>query len=153
MKQKAEIKNRREKGITMLEIILVVALITLLAAVTSPVYVAYYTRNNLHLTAATIASGLRKAQTKSRAMQNDNPWSLYIEEGKIVIYEGSDYASRNSGFDEIYEIPDSISFSGDLDLNFSKLEGELNSNKNLSLINPDGKTMTMVINTKGTIEY
>ncbi|MFA9288630.1 MAG: Tfp pilus assembly protein FimT/FimU [Weeksellaceae bacterium] len=144
------VRKQLLSGFTMIEILLSIAIVTLIAGMTAPIYQRLQVTNSVKVTSQLIAEKLRRAQQLSMAAQNDSQWGVYIGTGNIVIYKGSTYATRDQSFDETTVIPTSNNVSGITDLRFTKLTGLPSSTGFISVTqNTDSSTIT--INSVGTI--
>ena len=141
------------QGFTLIEMLLSVALIGLLAGISVPVYQSVQFRNDLAVGSNIIARSLRRAQTLSRATSQDIEWGVHIQSGSITIFQGTDYANRDSSFDEYFELSPSINPSGLGEIIFDKLTGNPQSTGNITLNSSSGETKNITINEKGTIDY
>lgn len=145
-------KLNNKKGFTLLELLLSVAIISLLAGLSLPVYRTLMQKNDLDIATTTTALSLRRAQVLSQAVDGDTTWGVKTQTGSIVIFKGTSYATRDSTFDETFDVPTSISISGTTEYVFSKLTGlpQATGTVNLST-ESDARTVTM--NTKGMVNY
>lgn len=146
-------KMKNQKGVSLMETILVVALIILILSTTAPVYFSYHTRNNLYIISTMVAKYLRQAQAMSFAMIHDDAWSLRIENSRIVIYKGNDFTARDMSFDVVYDLPQNVDITGSNDIQYTKYYGEIDSVKNFTLTNSANQTIDFTVNTKGMIDY
>lgn len=142
-----------QSGFTMLEVLLSVALIALIAGLSIPVYQTLQLRNELDIAAATTAQTLRRAQVLSRAVDGDTSWGLYAQSGSITLFQGTSYAGRNTGFDEVFSVPTTITPSGTQEFVYAKFSGLPQSIGTLTLTSDNNETRNITINEKGTITY
>jgi prepilin-type N-terminal cleavage/methylation domain-containing protein len=102
----------KHSGLTLVEILLVVAIIGLLSTFTIPLYREYQIRNDLNVA---------RARVLSESSQNDTGWGFYVPAG--VLYKGSSYAKRDPKFDELYAMPSTIKTAGLFEVSYSKIKG------------------------------
>ncbi len=129
------------------------AIIAILAAIAIPFYVSYQTRNDFHIAVETTAQSLRRAQALARAGEGDATWGVHVETGSITLFEGVDYADRNTDADERVTIPQNILLSGDSDLLFLKLTGMPLSAGAMTFTSGLRDTATVSLNSVGMIDY
>lgn len=140
------------RGFTLIEVLLSVALLSVLSALSMPVYVDSVKRNDVHIAADTVTQTLRRAQALSRASQGDSEWGVHVAAGAITLYRGTDYnLDRDAGFEETFEVPEHVIFSGASDIAFGKLTGEPQTTGTItSTSGPTSISVTM--NSKGMVE-
>lgn len=141
------------KGFTLLEVLLVVVLIGALAALSAPIYNSYKLRNDFDIAVNTTAQALYRAQVLSQSVDGDSAWGVYIQTGNIVIYKGSSYASRDSNYDEEYDINNKIAISGENEINFNKFSGLPQTTGNIILTDINNEVETININSQGMVQY
>jgi type II secretory pathway pseudopilin PulG len=149
------VKNKKKSkfiGFTLIEIMLVVALIVAIGGISAPVYQSFQVKKNLDVATNGIAQILRRAQALSQSGAGDASWGVNISSGVVTLFKGADYSSRDVAFDETFEISSNIVPSGISEIVFSKLLGEPQTTGNIILTN-DNDTQTITINSKGAIEY
>lgn len=143
----------RESGFTLVELLLSVAIITLLAGMSVPVFATFNQRNDLDLTTFTIASMLRRAQTYARGSDLDSQWGVYVQSGSAVVFKGASYAARDSTQDETTTLPAAIIPSGTSEIVFAKLSGSPATTGAITLTNNTNDARTVSINAKGMVGY
>ena len=145
-------KLNHKKGFTLLELLLSVAIISLLAGLSLPVYRTLLSKNDLDIAAVTIAQSTRRAQTLSQAVDGDTTWGVKAQSGSIVIFKGTSFASRDSSFDETFSVPTGISFGGTNEIVFAKLTGLPQTTGTVSL-STESDSRSVTINEKGMVNY
>lgn len=146
-------RTRQKSGFTLLEVLLSVAVITLISGIFLVVYQAFQVRNDLDIAATTYVHTLRRAQILSQAVDGDMPWGVYIVSGNITLFRGTSYITRESSLDEIFDLPASITPSGISEIVFNKLSGLPQITGSVTLTSNTNETNIITINSKGTIEY
>jgi len=144
------LKKLNNRGFTLLELLLSVAIVALLAGLSLPVYRTLMQKNDLDIATTTIAQSLRRAQILSQAVDGDTTWGVNAQSNNIVIFKGTSYATRDATFDETFDVPTTIGISGSTEIVFAKFTSlpQTTGTINLSTSN-DSRSVT--INEKGTI--
>jgi len=141
------------KGFSLLELLLVVSMIAIVAVFSVPTLTSYFTANNLDSSAVITVEALRKAHNNSRAMLNDDAWSVYLSGQAAIVYKGNNFVSRNQTYDYQLLLDNGINYSTTYNLNFVKQTGYLSSNQTIILNAINGKTKEVSINVKGSVTY
>ena len=145
-------ENRRI-GFTLLEVLLSVSVIGIIAGIAIPVYQSFQTRNDLDIAAAAIAQSLRRAQVLAEAVDGDISWGVFVASGALTLFQGTSYAARNSSFDEVFEVPTSITPSGVAEVVFAKFTGLPQTTGTVTLTSTNNETREITINAKGMVSY
>lgn len=145
--------GQQQRGFTLIEVLLSVAIISVLAGLSLPVYQSFNNRNELDIATQSLANALRRAQLYSRGMQNDSQWGVEIQPDAATLFKGNVFASRDTAYDEPTVIPDSITVSGDSEILFAKLSGAPDAAASITLTSINNDTRTVTINAKGTVTY
>jgi prepilin-type N-terminal cleavage/methylation domain-containing protein len=140
-------------GFTLLEVLLSVALITILGGISLAAYYSLFSRNDLDVAKNQIAQSLGRASFLSSASVGDTTWGVKVLPGNVVIFKGESYASRDANYDEIYSISSSVTPSGLLEIIFYKMTGFPGSVGAIILTSTNGETRTITINSKGSVSY
>jgi prepilin-type N-terminal cleavage/methylation domain-containing protein len=143
---------RKRFGFTLLEIILVFAILGISSAFIAPIYFSTKNKDDLDNKTDIIVSSLRRAQSLAMTGYQDSSWGLKILENDIVVFMGEDYINRDPGFDDIVSVNKNINRSGLDEVVFLKNIGNTNNfgSINLSISNFNRE---IIINKKGIIEY
>ena len=146
-------KLQNNSGFTLIEVLLVVALISITAGFSGVLYTDYQTRNELDLTAQKIAQGIRTAQINSQTMKDDSTWGIYMTDGEVTLFEGVDYATRNTNLDYTQTVSNRVSHSGIGEIVFSKYYGVPSTTGTIDLTTPNNGAVQITINEKGIVDY
>ncbi|MDQ3076041.1 MAG: type II secretion system GspH family protein [bacterium] len=138
-------------GFTLIEMLLSVSIIGVMALMSVPVYQSFQTRNDLDITATSVAESIRRGQVLAQGMDGDTLWGVRIETGNIVIFKGSSFTLRDSEFDEVFAVPASITPSGISEITFAKLSGLPSVNGTITLTSSANETRNISINQKGMV--
>lgn len=145
-------KLNHERGFTLLELLLSVAVISALAGLSLPVYRTLLQKNDLDIAAVTITQSLRRSQMMSQAVDGDTTWGVKVQSGNIVIFKGTSYATRDSTFDETFDVPTSIGVSGTIEYIFSKVTGLPQATGTVNL-STESDARAVTVNAKGMVSY
>jgi len=144
------------KGFSLIEMLLSIAIIAIIAGLSAPVYFSYVTRNEFGLAIDTGVRSLRRAQFLAQNQERDSNWGAYFATSSITIYSGGNYAARDANYDERYDFPATVT-STVIDINFNKLTGETNSASTTlrSDVIADnlGDNVIISVNNKGMVNF
>ncbi|MBI4993586.1 prepilin-type N-terminal cleavage/methylation domain-containing protein [Candidatus Wolfebacteria bacterium] len=146
-----EASQDNAKGLTMIEIIVAMAILSVIAGLGFWVSLEFYKTYNLDSEFNILTSALRKVRNLSMTNFNESAHGIYIEPNRYVIFQGSSYVARNQSFDEIYE-PLSVNFSGIGEAVFSQLSGDSSASGTIK-INYETKNRQVFINYDGKIDW
>jgi prepilin-type N-terminal cleavage/methylation domain-containing protein len=144
---------KAKPSFTLLEVLLSVAIVGVLTAISIPVSRNLLIKNDVDVAAVNVVQTLRRAQILSQASDGDTTWGVRIQVGSITLFKGESYAVRDADFDEIFDLPNSITPSGLPEIVFAKLTGYPQITGTLTLTTSIGDVRSISINAKGTIEY
>lgn len=140
------------KGFTLIEVAVSLGIIAIIVGISMPVYKIMRQKNDLRTAEFAVVSALRRAQILAQAEKEDSDWSVHIENSRITVFKGRNYANRDTSGDESFFISSGISTDNLTDIFFNKLTGLPGSAGLITLsISNDSKNIT--INEKGAIEY
>jgi prepilin-type N-terminal cleavage/methylation domain-containing protein len=135
--------NRR--GVSLLEMMIVIAVIVGLTMLSMPVYRTYQVHSDLNLAAEQVMQGLSRAKLLSQSAEKDSPWGFYVPHG--VLFRGTTYVNRDPAYDEIYPMPSTITLSGSsiLETSYAKISGRPTATGSIVLTALDGEQRTVVV--------
>lgn len=146
--------NQMSRGFTLLEVLLSVAIISVITGLSLPVLTSFNNRNDLDITTQRVVSQFRRAQTYSRGVNGDSQWGVHIQAGSAILYKGATYAGRDTAYDEETIIPATFSITGISDVVYSKLAGAPSQTGSITLTNTiSNEARTITINAKGMVSY
>ncbi len=108
------------RGFTLMEILVVIAILVVLVAMSVPIYTQYLLRSDLANAVQLTSQGLARARLLAQSGQNADNWG-YTSSG--VLFRGVSYGNRNPAFDEYYHIPDTVERTGIEMVVFERLTG------------------------------
>ncbi|HVW66511.1 MAG TPA: type II secretion system protein [Candidatus Peribacteraceae bacterium] len=109
------------RGFTLLEVLLVIGILTVIAAVVVPTYRNYQAHSDLETATDQITQALGRAKLLSESGKNGSMWGYSVTNN--TLFKGSSYQSRDAVSDELYAIPPTIGVSGLPEVSFTKLTG------------------------------
>jgi len=118
------------KGLTLIELLTVISMITITAAITAPSFAAIKRGAGLNNTAQEIVSTLRVAQNKAISSQRPvgntlDPlnYGVHFEGGTYTLFYGNDWATATNK--EIHQLPDgtTVCAGSATDMIFNRLDG------------------------------
>lgn len=144
---------RARRGFTLLETLLSIATLGIIAGISIPLYQSLQVRNDIDIAAVTIAQSMRRAQVLARTSSNDAHWGVAVATSSITLYKGVSYAARDISYDEVFDLPLSITPSGLTEVTFAKFTGLPGSAGTTTLTSSVNETRTLTINAQGTVNY
>lgn len=149
-----------KEGITLLEIILVVAALAIMTVGTFTIFSSFITNTYVDNTAQEIIYSLRKANTNAIARLHDLRWGVYFDDmaKSFTLFAGESFATRNTQYDAVTNLPASMSFP-QISLNgsgkevvFRKIAGDTTQYGFLKVRSTGEQERTITINQLGQIE-
>jgi prepilin-type N-terminal cleavage/methylation domain-containing protein len=140
-------------GFTLIEMLLSVAIIGLLSGLSLPVYETFIRRNDMDLAAQQLVSTLRRAENYARSGSRDSAWSVEIQQSGVTLFQGTNFAARNTAYDEVFDIPDSVTPSGLGEVQFAKLSAAPNTAGTITLTSNASSSRMVTVNAKGMVDY
>jgi prepilin-type N-terminal cleavage/methylation domain-containing protein len=145
-------REKRAAGFSLIEVMVVVALLALFAAAIGPVYNTVQSKNNLDVATAGVVQSLRRAQSSAESGNADSNWGVKLSATSTIVFAGNPYASRQASFDEKLDLPGAVTVSGLLEIVFNKFSGLPQSTGTTTITNPFG-SKNIILNGAGTISY
>ncbi len=146
-------KQFTKSSFTLIELLLSVALITIIASFSSSILFRFLANDYLYDTENILIMSLKRAQIFSQANLADSNFGVKLQNGDITIFKGDSYAMRDTAYDEIYDAVNSINMSGLTEIIFSKFTGYPTSSGTIVLTTNTGDSKTVSINSKGMVDY
>ena len=151
------------KGFTLLEVIVVIAILAILSTIDISSYFLFQKTVDLNDTAQQMAETLRLAQSNTVSSNQNSQYGVYFDStaspNKYVFFKGADYASKDPAYTKVFALPGEIEFS---QINFTgnqtvfqKVNGSASNAGSvvLQMKSDASKTVTVNISSYGIISY
>lgn len=144
------VKNTR--GFTLIELMVVIAIFSVITFIAIGVGAGGFTKNQITVEAENLTSILRVAQSRSVSGHQGDVWGVHMTSSDFTLFLGNDYATRDTAYDEVRDLPSGIVASGLTDVVFEIRSGETSNTGTITLTNSDtGDTVTLTINQHGRV--
>lgn len=140
---------RKELGSTFFELLLVVSLMSVLGALSSPFLSRFLSRNYLEDTTEKIVKTLRKAQIYALSARKGSSWGVHYGDHTLTLFKGISYGEDTS-FNEEFKIPATINIAGWSDIIFSKIRGQPSTALTVFVTSGLG-SKTVILNAEGMV--
>jgi len=142
-----------DRGFTLVETVLSLALLLILVGIMAPVTLPLLRENDLDVAVTHTVEGLRRAQTLSQAGVGDSAWGVKMLTSSITVFKGNSYASRISGYDEVTTFSPQVTTTGLNEIVFSRLYGMPNATGIITITSYDNVHHQITINSQGALTY
>lgn len=135
------------RGVTIIELLLVVVIISTLGIFSASFYARFLTQNEVGNTVDRLIGSFRKAQVYSMMGKQNGVWGVRHTESpkKITLY-----LSGNSGFDETFSVNSNITISGFTDITFARITGLPSITANIT-ISGGNSSKTIILSSQGVV--
>lgn len=140
--------QRWQFGFTLLELVLVIAIITTLGALSSVFYTGFLSQNAVANTQNQLLGSIRKAQFYSMIGKGNSTWGIHYGSGTITLFKGTTYSSRDPSYDETFSYNTTTAITGGNDITFNRLSGSIASATAIT-ISSNTSTKQILINSEG----
>ncbi len=140
-----------QAGFTFLELIIVIAITFIVGITAVPFYSRFFNQTSVTNTTDQFIAELRKAQLYSIVGKRGGQWGVAYNSSKIILFQGSTYASRNTAFDETFSIDPNISVTGFTELAFNRMTGTPSASQSITITGIGGNAKTISVTTQGVI--
>lgn len=135
------------KGFSLIELLLVVALVSILAGSASPFLSNFLLRNQVEVTYNQVLGTIKKAQSNAMDNKNGATWGACLTENKIRFFQGN---CTTPSIAEDFSVPSSITITGFSSVTFSPHRGEPSTPLTIN-INSQLKNKIINLNAAGGI--
>ncbi|MDH5533907.1 MAG: hypothetical protein OEX81_05800 [Candidatus Pacebacteria bacterium] len=145
---KDKITNR---GITIIELLLVISITTILSAASVPIASNFLVRNYFRDGKDNLVSQLYTAKINSMTNKENSPWGVNTSAHQITVFKGTSYATRDTAFDRSFDTPNSITISSN-EIIFAQHSGNLTSATSITVNSNLNESNTVNVNLVGNID-
>lgn len=134
-------------GVTLVELLVVVSLLSIITLFSTPFYARFFTQNEAQLVQNQLASSLRKAQIYSMMGKQNGVWGVKYTANpqKIILY-----LLGNTGLDETFDISQEVTITGFSDIQFTRITG-LPASPATITISSGATSKTVTVNSQGVV--
>ena len=143
------------KGVTLIELLIAIAIMTLMSAAAIPIYGNLQVSSQINENTTLIVQTIRTARQNSVSRVNDSGHGVMFFTNSFVMYQGTDYATRQAAYDRLIPLDSALTLSSTLtgdEVNFSKSTGVPVEAGAVTITHDLGDTKTIQINKFGAIE-
>ena len=141
------------KGFTIIELLVVVALVTIIGLTSVPFLSRFFLQNAVTNTYDQLAGELRKAQTYAMEGKQNGPWGVYLNTSsnpyKIILYQGTDKGHIVKTFDT-FIVNANVAITGFTDVNFAQVTGTTSAAVTIT-IKGNNTIKTITVSTQGVV--
>lgn len=121
-------KNQRKvsAGFTFIELLLIIAIVLILSVPTAIFSIRLVHQSAVRNATEATKEMLGEAQAQALSGKNNSNWGVKYQHSRIIIFAGDSFASRNTKFDRIFDINDSVVVSGMDEIFFEQISGKTN---------------------------
>lgn len=143
---------KHPRGFTLIEVMVVVAIFSVITFIAIGVGAGGFTKNQITVESENLTSVLRVAQARSVSGHQGDVWGVHVTSSDYTLFLGSDYATRDTAYDAVYDLPSGLVASGLTDVVFEIRSGETSDVGSITLTNSGtGDTVTLSINQHGQV--
>jgi len=148
MRSKSLPNLRLFRGVTFIELILVVAMLLIMVTAYGAVGSNFLARNRFQNSTNEVLSFIRTAQINAMSGKSDSRWGVKVTANQIVLFKGDSYSARDTVFDEAFAIPPGVTVTSS-EVVFDKLTGNPSSTLSIVVTAASGEAATVSINEIG----
>lgn len=140
----------RTKGLTIIELLLVVAIMLIIAVVSTPFYSRFFISNDVINVNNQLVGSLKKAQIYAIAGKQNGNWGVNYSNNYITVFQGTSYLLRNQALDEKFSVNSGITINNLSTIIFTKNTGIPDLTPTIT-ISAGNTTKTISINSQGVV--
>jgi len=146
------------RGFTIMEVLIVIAIISITAVMSTPFLSATLSRSELDIAAEGAVDALEEARSSALNGRGSGQFGVHFEPDQYVFFDSGTYSAVDpnnfvrslSGYVSISSI--NISDGGN-DIIFASASGEPNQTGTIVFTDSSGATKTVTVNSAGTVDY
>lgn len=136
-----------------MELLIVIAITVILAGVAVPSYTFIQRSSSLTSSRTEIVQQVRLVQSRAQAGLYNADHGVYMDGSEYTAYVGDTYATRDTTYDRVFQLPGDATFTPTVDLNFAQTTGQPDAATDITLTDSsNGDTITMSVNSQGLIQ-
>jgi prepilin-type N-terminal cleavage/methylation domain-containing protein len=150
LRSRSSAKGDKPHGFTLIELILVVAMILILTTMSTSFYSRFINQNSVINASDQLVMQLRKAQMYAMMGKQNSNWGVGYSSNTMTLYKGSTFTGHTTEFDENFTVPTSVTITGLSDVNFTKTTGATGT-QSITISDQNGNSSAVNVNSLGTV--
>lgn len=146
------VHNNKKNGFTLLEVLLVVALIGITTLLGTAMSSGSLWRTELQTAHYASVVTLRRAQMLARAQAYDSDWGVSIVDNEMTLFKGDSFVARDTLYDEVVTLR-SVTVLAPVEVVYHKFSGKPYQSFSEIQLMTNSDTAILTINAEGTISY
>lgn len=150
----------KKKGFTLIELLIVISIVVVLLASSIYIYGNLQVTSQVDNSTNLIIQNLRIARQRSVSRLNNSIHGIYVEinpsaDDRVILFQGASYATRDTAYDYVLEIPSTITLSTTLTDNeivFTRGTGIPDRTGTITITHSVTGTQVITINSFGLIQ-
>ena len=147
----------QKNGFTLVEFLVVVAIIGIIAAVIVPSFSKFRNQQALQNSTNALISVLNEARTKTLASVNNTYYGVHLQSDAAILFVGGAYALGAATNETVYyESPVAMTSAtltgGGSDVKFDRLKGTTSQYGTITLALPDTTSHSVSVSATGTVQ-
>lgn len=138
------------KGFTLIEIILVIAIMIIVAGITTPVVSSYLRQEEVAKSVDMFCLKMKEARDLAINQTDDSSFGIAITDSSFTLFKGNSYTNRDVADDFVYVMPAQVTISGLSEIIFNKVTGKSSSATVYTIYDKD-KSYKISIDSEGFI--
>lgn len=142
----------KRSGFTFIEIILVLAIVTVVGVTSAALSNAFLVQESLETAFEMLRADMRKAQLYTMSGKSASMWGVALRDGDLVVFRGSGYDYRDDTSDERIALPRGVTLSGFDEAVFERESGRLSGPIDGISLDGAGSSIGFSVNREGSME-
>jgi len=143
------------KGVTLIELLIAIAIMTLMSAAAIPIYGNLQVSSQINENTTLIVQTIRTARQNSVSRVNDIGHGVRFFPNSFVMYQGPNYATRQAAYDRLIPLDSTLTLSSTLtgdEVNFSMSTGVPTETGVITITHDLGDSKTIRVNKFGATQ-
>lgn len=116
-------QKKTQSGFTLIELLLVIALVLIVSVPTASFSTHFIYQMSVRDASEGLVGMLQEAQALSMLGKENSSWGVKKQSGKLILFRGEDFSSRNQSFDQVLTINSHVDMTGFDEISFSRYGG------------------------------
>ncbi|OGM89353.1 hypothetical protein A3J77_02240 [Candidatus Wolfebacteria bacterium RBG_13_41_7] len=145
-------KTLDSRGFTIIELLIAMTIFVALGALGLFIGIDFYKSHGFNSERNLIISVLQKARNQSLTNINEVKHGVYLKNNEYIIFQGENYLSRDTVYDEVIKANQAITRGGLEEVVFEQLTGNPNITGNITMTN-ETRSSIISIQNEGRINW